>query len=312
MNRDLERWLNWTWDNRATIMRLARESTHSEKHTHWYGYDANRGIQEIYRYYNGSIGGQATENITAQDARNPDLNKFAANLALAKLELGTVQVDVQRNAFVHNVSVSDLQNLTPDEIAGTFFHYRRRTIPTTKRVYLNLRPEGRGEAFRRILAKIWTLHGLDTAKVSGPGAADRVDTVVIYCQDQGSQESVVGELTDFNRENRGLFRAPLPKLVRPVDGLVGIGCASEPPDVRLVRMKGKTYFQAGVSQSFGAYRSEIIFAALEGSRTKSKMPESLRKRWFKEKALKLLRAGGVDPDNPARQHRTHGGRIRFT
>lgn len=316
MNKDLDKWLNWAWQNRQEIMRRAGQDNLGNqlpegdlrRPANVRGYSNNRGTQMIYSYYTGALGGQVTENLTAQEARDPDLNQFALQMAMTKLELSAFQVDLQRDRTYANLSVSTLEQMHLEYVAGGFFHFIKASIPTNQRVYVNLKPVGRGRSFRRLLSMIKDVPGLDRAKVAAPGLRDadgnvfdRADTVVIYMRDETAQTAVVDALRDFNRANRNLFRAQLPRLVRPVEGLVGVGCASEPPSVQILRVNGNTYFQRS-SQSFGAYRSEIIFAALEGAlRSNSRMPDFLRLRWFKQRAAKLLRHGGVDPKNPALQ-----------
>ncbi len=321
MNRDLEQWLNWTWQNRDEIMYWAQKSTGKTERTHIYGFDHNNGIKMIYGYYTRALGGQATENITAQEARNPNYNKFASNLALAKLELGSATVSIQGGD--HDVSASKLGDLTTDQTAGKFFHFIREDMATTRRVYINLNPDLRGDTFRRILGMIWKVDGLDRAKVAGPGGPDRVDSLVIYCRDQAAQNEVVEKLRTYNRKNLGRFRRPLPATVKTAEGLTGIGCGAEPPEVQIWRKDGKTYFVKNDGQSFGAYRSEIIFTALEETLSSAgttainkirtspqtgRMPtnDQIRKRMFKLKALEFLLAGGVTSSAPARQHKVTG------
>ena len=321
MNRDLEQWLNWTWQNRDDIMDWARRSTHKTEHTHRYGFDRNKGIKLIYGYYIRALGGQATETVTAQEARNPNYNKFAGNLALAKLELGSATVSIQGGDT--DVSASYLQALKTNDIAGKFFHFIREDMATTKRVYINLNPDLRGDTFRRILGRIWKVDGLDRAKVAGPGGHDRVDSLVIYCRDQAAQNEVVERLREYNVQNPGRFRRPLPATVKAAEGLIGIGCGAEPPEVQIWRQEGKTYFVKNGGQSFGAYRSEIIFTALEetlssagtsainkisASPQAGRMPtnDQIKKRVFKVKALEFLLAGGVTSSAPAKQHAVTG------
>lgn len=320
MHEDLKTWLSWTWQNRAEIMhRAGLDSTGKPLNTkfkqplHYRSWDINPGTQLIYRYYTGALGGQVTDELTAQEARSPDLKQFALQLAMTKLELSMFQVDLQRHKTYQNLSVSTLEQIRLDYVAGGFFHFIKTPIETRQRVYVNLKPSGRGRAFRRLLSMIKDVPGLDRAKVAGPGLrdgegniVDRADTVVIYMRDATAQTAIVDALRDFNRDERSAFRTQLPRLVRPVDGLVGVGCASEPPQVQIVRVLGKSYFQE-MGQSFGAYRSEIIFAALEETLQRTADPTTPHAaRSFMKLAAKLMRDGGVDPNNPAKQEDPKG------
>ncbi|HET8706930.1 MAG TPA: T3SS effector HopA1 family protein, partial [Pseudomonadales bacterium] len=81
----------------------------------------------------------------------------------------------------------------------------------------------------------------------------------------------------------------------------GVATAMEPPHLSLVSSGGK-YYGTESSQSFGSYRAQLIFMALD--RTKSSRPnqsDSDRFEAFKHRVEKYFRQAGIDPDNPAEQ-----------
>ncbi len=81
----------------------------------------------------------------------------------------------------------------------------------------------------------------------------------------------------------------------------GVGTAMEPPDFTLVSTGG-SFYRRNRGQSFGAYRAELIFIALERTRLKvNGQSEQQRRTAFKNRVEKYFRRAGINPDRPAEQ-----------
>lgn len=293
MDAELDAWLNWAWTNKSLLMSLNRSEA-GEEYIKGRGHSTtdNDAIWKVYNHYTGSTG-QAQAN-------NPDLFQFKNEIVALKEELNA-RVDHQGDPWRNNVTLAYLKALHVDRILHDFFHYRKSENHCSHRIYLHIKDNWRGIAFGKILRLIWPIAGLTNAKVGSPNRAGRADTVVIYCASQQAQTDIVDAIRPYNQRFAGQFDARLTKLVEPVPGLTGVGIATEPPSMILVRTKGEYYSQQE-AQSFGFYRASLIFMALE--RTKFNRPgqsDGDRRDAFKRRAAKFFRKAGIDPDYPARQ-----------
>lgn len=255
----------------------------------------NEGAGLIYDMYN------ATQN-SASTSGDAHLTEMQRMLVLLENDI-KVAPEVQIGSSFQNKERNWMATAELKYFRKSFLHYRVKDCAATHRIYINCKPEVRGEVFKGILSdhRMFRVPGLANAKLSTPDDGGRTDTIVIYTEGAAANEAALDCIEAYHRTAKRHFSGILPKLVTPARGLKGVGTAMEPPSLRLVSTGGKFYKQS-VAQSFGAYRSELIFMALE--RTRLSVPpqtKEQRKQAFKRRVEKYFRRAGIDPDNPALQ-----------
>ncbi|POF32354.1 hypothetical protein [Roseibium marinum] len=149
------------------------------------------------------------------------------------------------------------------DMKGGFVHFNKPYGGSClERVYINLNESLRGRTFGGILLKIWELDGVLTAKVAVSGR-EAVDSVVVYCRNAATRDEVLRKVKKYQRHRLDRFGSALPKMVAQT-GKPGIGFGAEPPRRQPFRPNSQTFNGANdVMQSFGLYRSSLIFIALE-------------------------------------------------
>lgn len=264
LHRNLQTVVDWTWQNRAELMRIAVESTHRPKgRTHLSQH--NRAIGKIYGYISSENPANPEDRVSRSTMDS--FRRVLSNELQSKLP--GVTSKIQSHEWKEMKSVSDFPNW--DEWIGSFIHYRTsQRVQCKERVYINLKEKTRASAFATILKKIWDIPGLYAAKVAAPGAR-KCDTVVIYCDSSESRKAVIEEVKKHQRRRQSHFASELPRLVAP-DGF-GIGHGAEPPTVHPQRVNSQSFelVRAKEGQSFGLYRAELIFIALE----RTQFPENM-------------------------------------
>lgn len=302
MHKELEDWLDWTWDNREDIIEMAEDSTGRKKggthrHVEKVGKHfkaKNRGVNAVYGYYTGST------------RKKPNFDLIPSFLDKLERLHKTVpaQLDFQRHGWDQKTTISALRTQYPNEELGFGFYHFRKVVGANInfRIYMNISDFRRGLYFEDIVKLIWKVDGLTNAKVAAPNFTGRSDSVVIYCTTQRAQTDILEAVREFNGPRRHrYFNDALPKLVQPVAGMKGIGKATEPPSVHLMR-KGGEYLGMPMAKSFGSYRAALIFMALERTKfEKDATHQTERKVAFKRRAVKYLTHGGIDVDRPALQ-----------
>ncbi len=296
MHKDLEDWLNAVWDRRDELLRESKKQGFFKGRGASAGIN-NEGVGRIYDMYNEPDSSAASSSDTNY------LTALKGQLVELERQIGQPP-EVQIGSNFTDWLPGAMANAREKALKDRFFHYRRiKNSPTIHRIYVNALLGVRGEVFREILVGLWNVKGLNNAKVASH--ADRVDTIVIYLQTQEATEKALTSICKFHKTNEHHFGSALPKLVSPasVDGRVmrGVGTAMEPPDFTLVSTGG-SFYRRNRGQSFGAYRAELIFIALERTRLKvNGQSEQQRRTAFKNRVEKYFRRAGINPDRPAEQ-----------
>lgn len=295
MHKDLDNWLNDVWKERKKLIRESKKQGYIRGRGASAGMESNEGVGLIYDMYNAtsSEGGSMLET---------DLNQMKRMLVQLESDI-TVAPTVQLGSDMARKDRGWLAGAKLDELENRFFHYSPdRGAGTGHRIYINCKTDCRGDVFKSIFVDYgaWGVRGLSSAKVSSHGNG-RVDTIVIYCESERSSNEALDCIQRYHQTAKRNFLAALPKLITPARELTGVGTAMEPPSVQIVSTGGK-FYQKSVGQSFGAYRSEMIFMALERTRfSVDDQSEEQRKQAFKRRVEKYFRQAGIDPDKPALQ-----------
>lgn len=180
-------------------------------------------------------------------------------------------------------------------LSETFFHYRRSLGDAQWRIYLHVLPDYRAQVMRWVLANIWTIPGCSNAKVGGPAKESRADNIVIYLRDQPTTEVALRALRSYQmrEDDRKQFEHGVPRMVREVTDLVGVGTGAEPA-VGLARF-GDVLVMRNRASSFGSYRQALIELALKVTLNKNQ-----GKDVFIRRVVSYFHAAGIDPAHPDR------------
>ena len=307
MHKDLEAWLDQVWKEKDRL--IARSPTgHSGRGVHLG--DGNPAIWEVYGMYNDA-GGATSNDISAVPPFIDELDNLEKAVGVAALlQVGNDFVDLNRGQL-SNIKTTPFKThtrktnrkVTVDQavVGGAFVHFAKGNADATKhRVYVNVKRDHLGTAFRNIATAIWPEACLNSTKVGGPLGAARADSVVIYLSD-GPRDSVLAKVRAYYDKNKGYFGADTPKLTVPVDGMPGVALGMEPPGLAVIRSGGQYYAQR-MPQSFGFYRAMLIFMALDRTPfTVQGQSDPQRCAAFKRRAEKYFVHAGIDPDRPAEQ-----------
>lgn len=311
MHRDLEQWITQVWKDRKRIIG-ASPTGHSGRGIHLG--EKNPAIWEVYDMYNGmpeadnGSSGTSGTSVTAFIDQLDTLEKKIASGAI--VQVGGDFVDLTRGE-ISNIKATPLKKLSrkgnsitlnTTTIGNAFVHYAASHDQVTKhRIYINVKVPNLGEVFRELMSAIWSERCLSSGKVTGPLGKPRADSIVIYLSDGPGRDTVIEKIRNYYDLNKGKFQAATPKLTVPVKDMPGVATAMEPPSLALVSSGGEFYGEA-TPQSFGFFRSQLIFMALD--RTKwdiSDTPDPERFEAFKRRTEKYFRQAGIDPDRPAEQ-----------
>jgi hypothetical protein len=296
MHEDLNTWLDEVWAKRVALLAKSKQQGYVKGRGASAGFD-NDAVWEVYQMYNAS-GGAAP---SSADSHLETMRKSLVELEVAIGKSPSLQIGNKFRA----TKLGWMANADLDELKDKFFHYPKQGA-ARYRIYINTQPAARGSVFLAILRDhgLWKINGLSNAKLAGPDDP-RADAIVIYLDTEDSMKAGLACIAEHHKTNRGDYKLILPKLITPATSgayqLGGVGVAMEPPDFRLVSTGGK-YYRRQVEQSFGSYRSELIFMALERTRqTVAGQSEQQRKTAFKNRVEKYFRRAGIDPDQPALQ-----------
>jgi hypothetical protein len=307
MHKDLDAWLDQVWKEKDKLIALS-PTGHSGRGVHL-GND-NPAIWEVYGMYNDA-GGATSNDMSAVPQFIDELDNLEKAVGVAALlQVGNDFVDLNRGQL-SNIKTTPFKTqtrrgkkkVTVDQaiVGGAFVHFVKGNADATKhRVYVNVKRDHLGPAFRSIATALWPEACLNSAKVGGPLGSARADSVVIYLSD-GQRDPVLAKLRAYYDGNRGHFGADTPKLTVPVDGMPGVALGMEPPGLAVIRSGGQ-YYAERMPQSFGFYRAMLIFMALD--RTRFAVPgqtDPQRCAAFKRRAEKYFVHAGIDPDRPAEQ-----------
>ena len=307
MHKDLEAWLNQVWTEKDRIIGLS-PAGHSGRGVHL-GND-NPAIWEVYGMYNDA-GGASSNDMSAVPPFIDELDNLEKAVGVAALlQVGNDFVDLNRGQL-SNIKTTPFKTqtrrgqkkVTVDQavVGGAFVHFAKGNADATKhRVYVNVKRDHLGPAFRSIATAIWPESCLNSTKVGGPLGAARADSVVIYLSD-GQKDSVLAKLRAYYDKNKGHFGADTPKLTVPVEGMPGVALGMEPPGLAVIRSGGQ-YYAEKMPQSFGFYRAMLIFMALDRTHfTRPGQTDLQRCDAFKRRTEKYFVHAGIDPDRPAEQ-----------
>lgn len=114
-----------------------------------------------------------------------------------------------------------------------FYPTGRDTNDITQRVYINAKADDAPYVLEQILHKLEDLPGVIGVKIAGPDeAANRIDNIVVYCNDKGQQE-FLDFMKEYQSEKSGEFNdGELPDLsmLNKEDELIGVYTGAEPED----------------------------------------------------------------------------------
>ena len=302
MHPDLESWLNDVWRVRMKLIAMSKEQGYMRGRGSSDSLQ-NDGVWEIYCMYNAIAEGGASGAESHLGALQKQLIRLEqATKAELQTQVG-VDMELREPGWMANQKLSVLKGFH-------FFHYSPTTsLPAVYRIYINCTAAARGDVYKGILVDhgLFKVAGLSSTKVASPTVGVRSDAIVVYCSDEKSKEACLDCIDAYHKTAKGNFVGILPKLVTKARGMDGVGVAMEPPNFQLVSTGGKMYAK-DARQSFGGYRSELIFMALE--RTRFQVPEQTtedRKQAFKNRVEKYFRKAGIDPDRPALQEDVEEG-----
>jgi type III HopA1-like effector protein len=309
---DLLKWLEDVWSRRAELLAENQEPPNeNQKSTRSRiiyikgrgasaGMEENEGVGRVYDMYNArDASGVASSDSSHLDAMQRELTLLESAIQTPP-EVQGKKFDYKTRGWMAGAKTK--------ELSDKFFHYRKvQGAESVYRIYINAVPSARGKVFNGILnaCGMWKVNGLHNAKLSSPDDGGRRDSIVIYLATSKAAEDALACMLDYHKQNPGEFNGALPKLVEPTTvgsyKMHGVGTAMEPPGIRLVSTGGE-FYRRDVGQSFGAYRAELIFMALERTRLKVKdQTEQQRKAAFMSRVEKYFRRAGIDPDRPALQ-----------
>ncbi|MEM9221834.1 MAG: hypothetical protein AAGB11_05475 [Pseudomonadota bacterium] len=304
MNRELEKLTKWVWSNRDRIMAHARSMDTNVK-PHMIRHSKNPGVDMIYNHYCG--GGGVAKCPTQSRSK---LNDRAARYQRLILEINSLlpssRLKIQGNEYVstNNASRADVIMMRFEDLSDAWFHFKKSNQVGTHRIYLNIKEAARLRAFASIARRVWDLSGFATSKVAGPGET-RADTAVFYFCGRQSRDAALDLITAYVRRHPNYFNVEVPKLTQKVRGIQGVSTADEPPMKQLIEFKnnnGEIVFgERSVNQSFGSYRSHLMYMALEktyGNCRYSLFPGSYY-REFKKQVERYFMAGGINPNCPS-------------
>ncbi len=297
MHKELEKLLDEVWDERRTLLEAAKKQGFMEGRGASAGMK-NAGVARIYRMYSDIRGGSSSKR-SHLVAMKRELVKLESTIDKPpEVQGDNKQWDYQILGWMANADL--------DELRSKFFHYRKSRSAAVYRIYINTTPASRGALFRGILCDygVWDVNGLSNAKLSSPDDP-RADAIIIYLRTEKATELALARIAQYHKANKGDFCGILPKLVEHAKSgtyrMDGVGVAMEPPGFRLVSTGGNLY-HIKTGQSFGSYRAELIYMALERTRLKvENQSERQRKTAFKNRVEKYFRHAGIDPDHPAHQ-----------
>jgi hypothetical protein len=292
MHQDLNDWLDDVWKKRKEIVAASKVAGFIRGRGA--SYQMNPGTMMIYRMYSGS--GAASEVKTSY------LKAMKGELVQLEREIGTPPEAQGVEEWV-NWSKGDMAKAESKDLTNKFFHYRHNNRQSVYRIYVNANIATRGKLFREIVSSLWSLDSLSNAKVDTSDG--RADTIVIYLETKIATENALASIAKYHRKNPNLFGSALPKLVVPADykgyQMRGVGTAMEPPTFAVISTGGE-FFRRDEMQSFGGYRSRLIFMALERTRWEVKGQSGQeRQTAFKNRVEKYFRRAGIDPNRPAEQ-----------
>lgn len=312
MHKDLKKLLGDVWKDKKGIMDKASNYSRED-----FNPEGNDAIWDIYARYNSSV--EASCPVPAKTwlpclrelATLEDVIQIAPEIQSAdwiNLYIGGM-ADIYVSAATANATAPNLrgklEQLAWEQgivVASAFLHYRRHKRPCRERIYLNTKRETRATVFATLLAETFTgkgrVDGISNAKLAGPIDSNRADSILFYLEDGDDVQAVLDAISKFQkgRGGAGCFHSSVPKLTTPVKGLKGVSRAQEPPSYYIYfDREKKTWRGYQLNQSFGFYRSCLIFEALKESH------ESKDKADFFKNAEAFFRAGGIDPDKPSLQ-----------
>jgi hypothetical protein len=189
MHKDLEAWLDQVWKEKDKIIGLS-PAGHSGRGVH---IKDNPAIWEVYGMYNDA-GGATSDDMSAVPPFIDELDNLEKAVGVAALlQVGDDFVDLNRGQL-SNIKTTPFTTrtrrknnpVTVDQarVGGAFVHFAKGSADATKhRVYVNVKRDHLGPAFRSIATAIWPESCLNSAKVGGPLGAARADSVVIYLSD---------------------------------------------------------------------------------------------------------------------------------
>jgi len=307
MHKDLDAWLDQVWREKDRLIALS-PTGHSGRGVHLG--DGNPAIWEVYGMYKDA-GGATSNDMSAVPPFIDELDNLEKAVGVAAiLQVGNDFVDLNRGQL-SNIKTTPFRThtrkanrrVTVDQavVGGAFVHFAKGNVDATKhRVYVNVKRDHLGTAFRNIATAIWPEACLNSTKVGGPLGAARADSVVIYLSD-GPRDAVLAKVRAYYDRNKGHFGVDTPKLTMPVDGMPGVALGMEPPGLAVIRSGGRYYAQK-MPQSFGFYRAMLIFMALDRTQfTGQGQADPQRCAAFKRRAEKYFVHAGIDPDRPAEQ-----------
>lgn len=268
MSKELKHVVDAVWRNRMILMRRALETGRRKGETHMV--KGNPAVEDIYNYISGAVQGQAVGDTQMREFEATLRRKLVGNYSMFKTRGGEPYFWLQTGEKGKNLGQLN-RFPEPAQWIGRFIHViKQKDVDVAERVYVNLTERTRANAFGAIVRKVWHLSGVHSAKVAAPGA-EKVDTVVIYCKNVSTRNSVIKILVKYQKKNQQHFESKLPSLVATAG--LGIGHGAEPPGISPRRPDSQSFEGvASSTQSFSYYRATLIFIALERTQFPEEMP----------------------------------------
>lgn len=192
----------------------------------------------------------------------------------------TLSNDAERN----NMTIEDY-HITRMQAARIRFS-TGKTFDVMHRVYLNVKNNKAVKVMTYVVFDIiLKIEGVRSAKI---GIGNFSDTIVIYTKNRLVSNKVVFQLQKYQLSHGvGSFRDELPAMTKR--HMPGVSSGAQPPDIHFEQ---RLALPKSVYQSFGGFRSDLIYQALK---------DSTENYDFFELIVKYFRDAGIDANDPSIQ-----------
>jgi hypothetical protein len=170
-------------------------------------------------------------------------------------------------------------------LAQTFYHCMGARGSALHRIYVHATGVRSGlDILQEVVGQFPRLPGICEAKIGGPAAIGRADTIVIYFSTQEASDELLAALKDLHKRLAGAFAPGVPALVKEV--APGIGTTSEPPKIEILPGGGSRH-------SFGSFYCDLISTAIKN--VPNIQSATVDGRHMLDNLLWSLRLLGIEP-----------------
>lgn len=215
---------------------------------------------------------------------------------LASMYRSAAQAASTQEAARSKVQIMNLAEAL--KLGGCFIHYKGFNNNAVDRIYINAARENRATVFGWLMFQMISAQpvaGFCSAKLAAPNDNGRADTILLYMNGEAAAQQAIALLQHYQNDMgfRGHFRAASPRLTTPVQGLIGVSRAQEPPPFYIYK-DASDFKVEYCRQSFGCYRATLIVEALYCACNGTFND-------FKVSVGGLFFAGGIDVNQPSLQ-----------